>query len=521
MKRIQPFIAVFLCTIAMLHPVFAQGAAPIDLVRQAVAALGGADALRGLKGLRVSGEVSHWEPEQSFVADKEPRLLDHSAFAMTWDVGAEMARIDWDRTSIYPFPGAEKFSEIITPALGYVAMAARNRPMSGIRLATHLRELERVSPALLLKALDASRSVSAASNQKLGGKSLPAVAFTDSGVKFTILFDPKTHLPAAIRTRDDDYVLGDSTYDLILSGWKSVAGVQVAHTLVYKLNGIVIARMTYKEVAANPSIAAESFAIPEAVRKQAKSVGPATEKVAYQWVQRRLNLARFTDSDAINYDAATSPGMKLVEVAPNVQHATGGTHNSMIVAMRDYLVIFDAPINEWQSRWTIDAAKARYPGKPVKYLVLSHHHNDHSGGARTYVAEGATIVVGGSNKAHFAKVFKGKHTLNPDELQRHPKRAAFIEVADRMSIKDDAGGEIRLYAVENPHAEGMLIGHVVRENLVFVTDLWSPVRDNKKGPGNTALYDAVKKRDIKPDRYVGGHGGVAPAADLDAIAAQN
>ena len=33
------------------------------------------------------------------------------------------------------------------------------------------------------------------------------------------------------------------------------------------------------------------------------------------------------------------------------------------------------------------------PGKPVRYLVLTHHHMDHSGGLRTYVAEGATIIV--------------------------------------------------------------------------------------------------------------------------------
>jgi hypothetical protein len=32
----------------------------------------------------------------------------------------------------------------------------------------------------------------------------------------------------------------------------------------------------------------------------------------------------------------------------------------LIVAMKDSLVIFDAPYGELQSRWTIDAAKAKY-----------------------------------------------------------------------------------------------------------------------------------------------------------------
>ena len=111
----------------------------------------------------------------------------------------------------------------------------------------------------------------------------------------------------------------------------------------------------------------------------------------YQWVLRRLNFNRFPDSDAINF--MPGGGLKFVELAPNVQHVVGGSHNGLIVEMKDYLVVFDAPINEWQSRFTIDAAKAKYPGKPVKFLVLTHHHTDHAGGARTYVAEGATVIV--------------------------------------------------------------------------------------------------------------------------------
>ena len=84
-----------------------------------------------------------------------------------------------------------------------------------------------------------------------------------------------------------------------------------------------------------------------------------------------------------------------------MQHVQGGTANNLIVAMKDYLVIFDAPYGELQSRWVIDAAKAKYPGKPIKYLVLTHHHMDHTGGMRTYVAEGATVIVPSPDKALF------------------------------------------------------------------------------------------------------------------------
>ena len=136
-----------------------------------------------------------------------------------------------------------KYTETVSPTLGYVTDDKGSRAMSGIRVAAHLRERERASPWLLVKAMDAPKSVAAMGNQKLGKQSLPAVSFMDGGTKFTILFDSKTHLPAAIRTRDDDNIHGDSDYDLVLSDWKTVGGVKVAHALSYQLNGVEVAKL--------------------------------------------------------------------------------------------------------------------------------------------------------------------------------------------------------------------------------------------------------------------------------------
>src|SRR5206468_12088452 len=147
-----------------------------------------------------------------------------------------------------------KYTETVLPTLGYVTDEKSSQAMSGIRVAAHQRELERAAPWLLVKAMDEPGKVRAVGSQRLGQQSLPAVSYAVGPTTFTILFDPKTHLPAAIRTRDDDNINGDSNFDLVLADWKPVVRAQIAQSLSYRVTGVDVAKLTYKEVSSNPSI---------------------------------------------------------------------------------------------------------------------------------------------------------------------------------------------------------------------------------------------------------------------------
>src|SRR5258708_570044 len=288
-------IAALLLAMSHQRPALAQGNGD-SLVKEAVAAQGGAE-LRGLKGLAIKGDAKFWEPGQSPVAGGDPRFLGDATFAIAWDLANGRASTAWDRDQKYPEPVRLKYTETVLPTLGFVTDEKSSQPMSGIRVAAHQRELERASPWLLVKAMDNASSVRAAGSQRLGQQSLPAVSYNDGGTTFTILFDRKTHLPAAVRTRDDDNINGDSNYDLVLADWKTVSGAQIAQSLSYRINGVEVAKLNYRDISPNPSLAASAFAVPEAVKASAKP--PATGNVPYQWVLRRIFLTRFTDSDNI------------------------------------------------------------------------------------------------------------------------------------------------------------------------------------------------------------------------------
>jgi glyoxylase-like metal-dependent hydrolase (beta-lactamase superfamily II) len=501
------------------------------LVGRAVDAAGGAEALAGVKTVYEKGTARYWEPEQSMTPGGEMRFANESIFETITDVAGRTTGTDWSRKFAYPAPRQFTFTEIVTPEVGYVwgidsngrtKQSLEARPpahnMSSLRLAAAQRELRRASPLLLLEMARNPGMVTPVADVTVAGVAYPAVEYRPTGNQaFTVMFDRATGLPARIRTLDYDNIWGDVTYDLVLSDWQTRDGVRIAMARTYELNGRTVVDTKLTDVKLNGSYAADRIAIPEAFRSGASK--PATGYVPYQWVIRRQFIGTYLDSDVPSYDTRGSTGLKLVEIAKGVVHVTGGSHHSMIVELKDHLVVFDAPISDWHSTWVLAGAHHKFPRKPVKFLVLTHHHMDHAGGVRAYADQGATLVVGKGAAEHYRRVLAAPFTRNPDLPARDLSRTPIIEVADRH-VLGDGQREVHAYAIANPHADGLLIGYVPDARLGFVTDIWSPgagALPDKLNPALAALVAGVKKAGIDPAKFAGGHGGVADYAPLAAL----
>ena len=506
-------------------------ATPDDPLSKGVAALGGADTLGASRTFLVKGTVKQWEPEQSVVAGGEPRLANESTFTLLTDLAAGTSRTDWERKYLYPTPRTYTFSEIVTPTAGYVAgidssgrtkqSQDSNPPahtMSGLRLATSQREALRSSPVLLLSMSNARERVSPVADITVNGTAYPALEYKSGEQALTVLFDRQSGLPARIRSLDYDDIWGDVNYDLVLSDWRAAGKLQVPGTRKYELNGKTVSEVQVSDVEANAPVPAERVAIPGALLGTAAK--PATSKVPYQWVVRRQFIGTYLDSDNPSFDTrAAVPGLKLSEVGAGIQQVLGGSHNSLLIEMKDHLIAFDAPVSDAQALWTLTAAKEKFPNKPVKYLVLMHHHMDHSGGLRAYAAQGATIVVAKANVDYFRKVLAAPFTRNPHLSPRDLSATPLVDVADRHVLRDGTR-EVTLQVIENPHSVGMMYGYIADANLGWVTDLWSPGRDplpEKLNPNQAALVAGVKKAGLVPAKFVSSHGSSGEFAALAAL----
>ena len=484
---------------------------------------GGAQARDTMVTLTTRGSVQAWDPgESESVGDLMKPDWGTSTFVTNWDRSKEMTRIEWQRPRAGG--GMRTYTEILSADGGYVmgndsngALTSRAvqgpnnqmlHTMSGLRLRALLREQDRNNIVMLMH--DNPERLSEYPDQTVGGKRYQAVQYRGENGTYIVMFDPATKLPAIVRTRDFDQLMGDADFDATLSDWRDVNGFKLPFHIVHSLNGVKIFDTTITEYRTNAAQPTDVFNIPAALRGKAAKPAPIG-KTPYQWIVRRLATGFYLDSDALYTDDGGS--LKLTDVAPNVSLATGGSHNTLVVATNNYLVAFEAPGDDGQSQAVIDMAKQKYPGKNFRYLVLTHHHIDHSGGLRAFVADGATVVVGKGDGAFFRKVLSAPAGMNPYPLKGTvtPK---VIEVADKWTV-NDGGREIGAFVLDNPHAQGYLIPYVPDAKLGFVTDLWNPGPPvMNTNPNMVAVVRGVEKAGIQPEKFAGGHGAVGNYADL-------
>ena len=212
------------------------------------------------------------------------------------------------------------------------------------------------------------------------------------------------------------------------------------------------------------------------------------------------------------------------KVADGVFWITGGSHHSLAVDMGDHITVVEGPQNEARSELALAEVKKAIPNKPIRFVVNTHVHFDHSGGLRTFVDEGATVVTHQANVAFYEKAWAAPRSLSADRLAKSGKKAAFQGVGERSELKGTNNRVVELHVLRgNPHNEQTLVAWLPAEKVLFQSDMINPPAPNAQVPPPTPTItnfaENLSRLKIDPDHIVGGHGTrIATRADLNAIA---
>ena len=289
------------------------------------------------------------------------------------------------------------------------------------------------------------------------------------------------NLVERVQTWIADNVTGDTLAEAWYGEYKDFGGIKFPTSIVKKQAGFPVLILAVSDVRSNGSVV----------------------------VQPRAPI-----------DTPALPTLSVVteKIADGVFYLKGGTHHSVALEFADHIVMVEAPLNEERSLAVIAEVKKLFPDKPIRYLINTHHHSDHSGGLRTYVDEGATIITQETNKEFFESALSAPRTLSPDRLSRSKKKLVIEAVAEKKVLSDSLRtAEIHLIK-DNPHSDGILMVFLPKERIVIEADVFTPAAAAAAAASNRPtlnFVDNVEKLKFDFEKVLPLHGaGAVSRADL-------
>jgi glyoxylase-like metal-dependent hydrolase (beta-lactamase superfamily II) len=330
-------------------------------------------------------------------------------------------------------------------------------------------ELMMTLPYSFLRAA-AAASDATVKSQTIGGKKYTVLSFTGSNKAMVRGYLNSDNLLEKAETKIDNNVLGDIAFETAFSDYKDFGGLKFPTHIVQKQGGYPVLDLTVTDVKPNaPANIASASAPPPA--------------------------------------AATASSEKLGD---GVYLILGG-YAALAVDFKDYIVIVEGGQSDQRSAAVIGEAKKLIPNKPIKYVINTHQHFDHSGGLRAYVAEGAIVVTQEMNKPYYQKIWANPHTIAPDRLSQNPKKPKFETVAEKK-VMTDGNHVIELYHQQNfGHNDGMLLVYLPKEKVLLEADGFNPPpQPLTKTPASISPYtanlqDNVARLKLDVDRIIPVH----------------
>jgi glyoxylase-like metal-dependent hydrolase (beta-lactamase superfamily II) len=195
-----------------------------------------------------------------------------------------------------------------------------------------------------------------------------------------------------------------------------------------------------------------------------------------------------------------------------------GSYDSVIVEFKDYVMMLEAGQSIARGQAYIDATKKLIPNKPIRYVMNTHPHADHTGGLPALAAEGAIIITQKNNVEFLEKSLNNPRTLSDpklDPLAANPKKVKVEAVAEKK-VYSDGTRTVEMYHIPGaPHSNGLIIAYIPKEKVLFQGDFSLPNPGEQANDHIKALVPVLVKLNLDFDRYINVHTSPAPQSKAE------
>ncbi|MGO1070195.1 MBL fold metallo-hydrolase [Lysobacter sp. CA199] len=160
--------------------------------------------------------------------------------------------------------------------------------------------------------------------------------------------------------------------------------------------------------------------------------------------------------------AKARPVYRTTMIAPGLYSFGAGMAFNAFMITDDGVIVMDS-FDKAFAEASLQAVRS-LTDKPIKYVVYSHNHYDHIGGAQVFKAEGATIL---------------SHEATADWLKRHPSPEVVMPDRTWSGPKSElrlGKSRINLLYFGPNHGEGMTVFEFPNERVIYTVDLVVPDR---------------------------------------------